>query len=101
MELWSWLVGYLILFAILHLLLYYYYVRREDDHAPTSHSFADGNRSPAQYSSSSDASPRSTEEPDVAPEIDGETIDCPYCGVENEADQTYTYCWNCVSTLRT
>ncbi|WP_207591783.1 DUF7577 domain-containing protein [Halomontanus rarus] len=101
MELWGWLAGYLVLFAVLHLLLYYYYVRRDDDRTPASPSFADGNRSGVRYSSSSDASPRATDDSEVSPEIDGETVDCPHCGAENEADQTYTYCWNCISTLRT
>ncbi|MFC4247181.1 hypothetical protein ACFOZ7_09240 [Natribaculum luteum] len=100
MELWGWLVGYVILFALLHLLLYYFYARDESDEQSLSPSFADGNRAGARYSSSPDGYPGSSDEVDSDPEFDGETIRCPHCGVRNEADQTFTYCWNCISTLR-
>ena len=110
MELWGWLVGYVILFALFHLVLYYVYIRRESDDRSPSPSFADGNRASVRYSSSPDRYPRSPEDVDADPDVeadtdvslefDGETIRCPHCGVHNEADQTFTYCWNCISTLR-
>ncbi|WIV68063.1 DUF7577 domain-containing protein [Natrialbaceae archaeon AArc-T1-2] len=100
MELWGWLVGYVVLFALLHLLLYYAYVRRGSDDGSPMPSFADGNRAGTQYSSSSDGYSGSGDDTDAEPEFDGETIRCPHCGVRNDADKTYTYCWNCISTLR-
>ncbi|WP_255192455.1 DUF7577 domain-containing protein [Natronobeatus ordinarius] len=104
MELWGWLVGYVILFALFHLVLYYVYVRREGDDGSRSPSpsLTDGNGTGAQYASSPDrfAGPTDDADTDADIEFDGETIRCPHCGLQNEADQTFTYCWNCISTLR-
>ena len=106
MELWGWLVGYVVLFALLHLLLYYVYVRRGDGENARTPSFADPNRASSRTSPGSDRYSRapddSTEQNDGrgSLEFNGETIRCPHCGVRNAADQTFTYCWNCISTLR-
>ncbi|AFZ73192.1 DUF7577 domain-containing protein [Natronobacterium gregoryi] len=104
MELWGWLVGYLLLFVLLHLILYYVYLHRDNGDRTGSPSFADPNRAgspsspgPDRYSSPHDREDR--EEPDER-EFDGETIRCPHCGARNAADQTFTYCWHCISTLR-
>jgi hypothetical protein len=106
MELWGWLIGYVVLFALLHLLLYYVYVRRNDGENVQSPSFTDPGHAqsrsspgPDRYSRGSDGTTDS-EEGEAEVEFDGETIRCPHCGTRNEADQTYTYCWNCVSALR-
>ncbi|QFU84081.1 DUF7577 domain-containing protein [Natronorubrum aibiense] len=105
MELWGWLVGYILLFALLHLLLYFLYVRGNDDAG--SPSFAEPNRASPRASPGPDRYPNAAD--DVEPEedaddhdleFDGETIRCPHCGVRNEGDQTFTYCWNCISSLR-
>ncbi|NKE35465.1 hypothetical protein GWG54_06480 [Natronococcus sp. JC468] len=103
MELWGWLVGYVALFALLHLVLYYAYVRREDGDGVRSPSVAD----PGPNQSRSGSSPGSEQytggsDDDGDPELefDGETIRCPHCGARNDADRTFTYCWNCVSALR-
>lgn len=106
MELW--LVGYVVLFAVLHLLLYYVYVRRRDDESASSPSFADPDRASTHTSPGTDNHPGRSDdvddpeelEDDHALEFDGETVRCPHCGVRNDGDQTFTYCWNCVSTLR-
>ncbi|SDR40543.1 DUF7577 domain-containing protein [Natronobacterium texcoconense] len=104
MELWGWLIGYLALFALLHLILYYVYVRRGDGDGASSPSFADPNRASSPSSSGSDRYPHAHDREDPGPpeerELDGETIRCPHCGAENAADQTFTYCWHCISTLR-
>lgn len=100
MELWGWLVGYVVLFALFHLLLYYFYARRGDD-GPPQPSFVDGNGTGARYAPQSDGGSRSREDPDIDrdPEVEGETMRCPHCGTVNERDPVYTYCWNCVSSL--
>ncbi|PGF18300.1 hypothetical protein CP556_09685 [Natrinema sp. CBA1119] len=108
MALWGWLIGYVVLFALLHLLLYYIYARGDDDDGERTPSFADPNRASVRSSPGSDRYPRATDDigdtdpeyadPDL--EIEGETIRCPHCGAPNEADQTFTYCWNCISGLR-
>ena len=104
MELWGWLVAYLVLFALLHLVLYVFYANREsdergresDDRTPAP-SLTDGSRTGTPYSSSPDGYPTPD---DVDHDVDGESIQCPHCGAPNDADQTFTYCWNCISTLR-
>ena len=102
MELWGWLVGYVILFALFHLVLYYVYVRRNDDDGSPSPSLVDGNRHGPRYASSPDRYPGPADDVDAERDVDpdGETVRCPHCGVRNEADRTFTYCWNCISTLR-
>jgi hypothetical protein len=102
MELWGWLVGYVLLFALLHLLLYYVYARRDEGERVQSPPVTDPGRAqsgasfgPDQYATDGDGS---TERDGGA--IDGESIRCPHCGTHNEADQTFTYCWSCISALR-
>ncbi|GAB3666532.1 DUF7577 domain-containing protein [Halopiger thermotolerans] len=105
MELWGWLIGYVVLFALLHLLLYYVYVRRGDDRSPAP-SFAGPNRArsrspsgPERYARAPDGVEES-EDYDADRALEGETIRCPHCGATNAADNTFTYCWRCISTLR-
>ncbi|RQG90497.1 DUF7577 domain-containing protein [Natrarchaeobius chitinivorans] len=106
MELWGWLIGYVVLFALLHLVLYYVYARREDGESSSSPSFADPDRGRTYPRSGTDRYPRppdgtdDVEDPEEDHEIDGESVRCPHCGAHNAADQTFTYCWRCVSTLR-
>ncbi|MDQ2050618.1 hypothetical protein RBH26_08970 [Natronolimnohabitans sp. A-GB9] len=108
MELWGWLIGYVVLFALLHLVLYYVYVRGDDSESAGSPSFADPNRASSRTAPGPERYPRAPDdvddpealEEDHDVEFDDETIRCPHCGVRNEADQTFTYCWNCISTLR-
>lgn len=107
MALWGWLIGYVALFALLHLLLYYLYVRRSDGENERTPSFADPNHASLRSSPGPERYPRATDEGhdadrdhDADREFDGETIRCPHCGAPNEADQTFTYCWNCASGLR-
>jgi hypothetical protein len=102
MELWGWLVGYVLLFALLHLLLYYVYARREDGDRVQSPSVTDPGRAQSGASFGQDRYvPDGEGAGDHAPsDIDGETIRCPHCGTYNEADRTFTYCWSCVSALR-
>lgn len=107
MEIWGWLIGYVILFALLHLVLYYFYAQRSDDNGSPRRSVTDRNgaKAPSRYSSSPDSHPGRADDFENEPEATGlesetETVRCPHCGTRNEADRTFTYCWNCVSTLR-
>lgn len=106
MALWGWLIGYVALFALLHLLLYYLYARRDGDENERTASLADPNHASLHSSPGSDPYPRATDDvrdadrDDHDRDVDGETIHCPHCGAPNEADQTFTYCWHCVSGLR-
>ncbi|MDS0476609.1 hypothetical protein [Natrinema sp. 1APR25-10V2] len=108
MELWGWLVGYIALFALLHLLLYYLYARRDDDESEHTPSLADPNRAsmrsspgPERYPRAADELPEADHPADAADtDHDETTVRCPHCGAPNAADQTFTYCWNCVSAIR-
>ncbi len=106
MELWGWLIGYVLLFALLHLLLYYLYVRRGDSDNTGTPSFADPNRASSRSSPGPDRyppAPDDSSDPDDLEresELDDEAVRCRHCGARNSADQTFTYCWNCISTLR-
>ncbi|WP_290815906.1 hypothetical protein [Halovivax sp.] len=108
MELWGWLAGYVLLFALLHLALYYYYVRRDGDDRPTAPSLTDGSLAGTRYGTPTDSSRRGAEDVDgdrryrdeYELDLEGETVDCAHCGAPNESDSTFTYCWNCISTLR-
>jgi len=83
MALWGWLIGYVVLFALLHLLLYYIYARGDDDDGERTPSFADPNRASVRSSPGSDRYPRATddigdtdpeyEDPDL--EIEGRRFD--------------------------
>ncbi len=103
MELWGWLVAYLILFALLHLVVYTFYANRkgdegrENDGRTPPPSLTDGSGTGVPYSAGPDGYP-STEDHDH--DVDGESVSCPHCGAPNDADRTFTYCWNCISTLR-
>ncbi|AGB14905.1 hypothetical protein Halru_0259 [Halovivax ruber XH-70] len=107
MELWGWLVGYVLLFALLHVVLYYYYVRRENDEQPASPSLSEGSLTGVRYGTPIDDRAGSgldegIDDPDdYAVDLDGEIQTCRTCGAPNDADATYTYCWNCLSTLGT
>ncbi len=105
MELWGWLVGYVALFALLHVVLYYVSARRdEEDDGGDSRPVTDSSHATARFAPGPDSYPQSSEydvdPPDHSHDIDGESIRCPHCGVENAADSTFTYCWHCLSTLR-
>ena len=106
MELWGWLIGYVVLFALLHLVLYYVYVRRDEDDGTASPAFADPNRARPHASPESDRYAVATDDSgDIGPpeeehEVAGESVSCHHCGAENAADPAFTYCWHCVSALR-
>lgn len=105
MELWGWLIGYVALFVLLHLLLYYYYVRRGGNEPATRPSLADGNYATGRYGTGTERS-RIPEDPDFESipnaqrsEQSDACIECSQCGAPNDRDRTFTYCWNCVSML--
>ncbi|GAB3041220.1 DUF7577 domain-containing protein [Natronobiforma cellulositropha] len=105
MEPWGWLVGYILLFALIHLVLYYVYVHRGED-GPGAPSFVDGEHTGTHYATNPDAAfgPHDSGETDPNAEFDvtieGDPVHCPRCGAANESDPTFTYCWNCINTLR-
>ena len=97
MELWAWVAGYLVLFALLHLVLYYVYVRRGEG-APSSPFDADGNPSTSGHPTSPEGASPPAREAD-RPQVDDEAITCAECGTINEHDPVYTYCHECIGVL--
>lgn len=83
MEFWGWLVGYLVLFALLHALLYYVYTRNQEREATED----------------TEEAKHATVLEGPARAIDGATTACPRCGATNAADPTFTYCWHCIMPL--
>ncbi|MFC4988222.1 MULTISPECIES: DUF7577 domain-containing protein [Saliphagus] len=96
MELWGWIAGYAVLFALLQAVLYYRYVYRGDgpSTALPEAGAADRGSPPVEGSA-----PGDDREPEPEPD-DGETMHCPHCGGPNEIDPSFTYCRHCVSSLR-
>ncbi len=98
MERWAWLIGYVALFALLHLVLYYLYRKRDDEERQpplVGDHGASGNHMPF------DGAGSPWEDPNAACNFEpaGETVRCPHCGAKNDADGVYTYCWNCLSPM--
>ena len=98
---WEWLIGYVVLFALLHVLLYYAYVRRNGSTGTTaSASYHEGDGAPLHSAPRVDGySQQGVEEPPPPPDIDGDPLTCRHCGAANERDPTFTYCRICVSPL--
>lgn len=100
MDVWVWIVLYVLVFALFQLLVYRYF--HDDDGASVSNPSGD----PSQFGRPQDGHrlPRSAErtaddgQSDDSGSDDGASVRrCPHCGTEN--DRSFTYCRNCVSPL--
>lgn len=89
MEAWTWLVAYLVGFALLQLFLYRYFQRGESTH--------DGEAREAGFQRLEQAAATSDAGMDDA---DGETVYCQHCGASNARDGMFSYCRNCAEPLR-
>lgn len=85
MEAWTWLIAYLLGFALLQLVLYRYFQRGESTHDGDTET---GHRRFEHRSASAD----------VTNDTDAQKLRCQQCGSHN--DRTYSYCRNCAETLR-
>ncbi len=85
MDLWMWLLAYLLGFSLLQLLLYRYF-SRDVPHGETT-TPASGEHPTARLNGGTDTSTTAG------------TV-CPNCGAENEPDAVYTYCQECLSRLQ-
>jgi hypothetical protein len=86
MELWAWLVAYLLGFALLQVYLYRYFIGQSTSESSTEQT------TPA-YSESGSSS---VERPE--PE-GGDLVTCGDCGAYNERDAAFTFCKECGSRL--
>ncbi|MGM0592570.1 MAG: DUF7577 domain-containing protein [Halobacteriota archaeon] len=103
MDAWGWFVAYLLLFALFHIVLYAVYVRRSN--ADESNSKLAGEPGPGRPTSGGRRAARRREIHDPSEfedvlQFDGATVDCAYCGAQNEADPAFGTCWNCTSPLQ-
>jgi ribosomal protein S14 len=101
-DIWGWILGYAILFAVVQLAIYAYYVRRGDARPgasaigePDDYSRV-GDRvkgDPLVEKDIGDATP-----PDQAPNQDDARA-CPHCGTVNDTTSTIKYCRHCTRSL--
>jgi len=102
MEVWGWILGYAVLFAVVQLAIYAYYVRRGEG-APSASGVGDAEdvkrvgdrleRDPI------DEDDLAEPEPPAAAGDDAEARTCPHCGTPNEAVTTVKYCRHCTRSL--
>lgn len=89
METWTWLVAYLVGFALLQLVLYRYFQRGESTHDGESRE--PGYKRLEQSSGAADVGEHSDHEDGVV---------CQQCGALNDRDGMYSYCRECAGQLR-
>ena len=100
-EVWSWIIGYAVLFAVVQLAIYAYYVRRGERN-PQASAIGD----PEEYARAGDRVHRNHVDEDdlddpVPPTNPTEEAfrACPHCGTPNERVGTIKYCRNCTRSL--
>jgi len=91
MEVWTWVVAYIVGFSLLQLLVYRYF--RDSEPSADGSSSGSGD----QYSPAVDQLERDRPAPDPA---DEEGVYCQHCGAVNDSESTFRYCKRCVSPLR-
>ncbi|MEF8814162.1 MAG: hypothetical protein V5A55_10135 [Halovenus sp.] len=89
MELWAWLVAYLVGFALLQFYLYRYFVR---DDSRT-------NGTALESSAEGSASPRDRVTTDTDRSRADDRVHCSACGAPNRNEPVYTYCRECGKAL--
>ena len=85
MEVWAWLLAYVLGFGLLQLFLYRYFSREQGTFDGATPGGTDGARRPATDHGDSE----------------GEgAVRCQHCGAPNQNDAQYTYCRQCASPLQ-
>lgn len=102
MEVWGWILGYAVLFAVVQLAIYVYYVRRGEG-TPSASGVGDaedvkrvGDR--LERDPLDDGEFPEPEQSTDATEDPG-TRSCPHCGTPNETVDTVKYCRHCTRSL--
>jgi len=95
MEPWGWILVYLVGFTLFQLLLFQYVSKGQafgelsiESGETTGPKSVDTGRSAREHGTSTDATEAEN------------TVLCPHCGVENDDEQHFTYCRNCLTQLR-
>lgn len=107
MEVWSWILGYAVLFAVVQLAIYAYYVRQGEG-TPSASGAGDaddyqhiGDRIEREPLAEDGVNDDALDGPDAPPRRDGdaEMRACPHCGTPNETTGTIRYCRHCTRSL--
>jgi len=88
MEIWTWIVAYVVGFSLLQLLVYRYF--RDSEPSVEQPSPGSGERSAAGDRLERDAT--------GATPADG--VRCQHCGTHNEQSAMYRYCKQCAAPIR-
>lgn len=106
-DVWSWVIGYAILFAVVQLVIYAYYVRRGESRASAT-GIADPDdyqhvgerieRDPLVENDVDDPNDLDAVDDDIRGR-DDEVSACPHCGTPNMVASTIRYCRNCTRSL--
>lgn len=102
MEVWSWIIGYAVLFAVVQLAIYVYYVRQGEG-TPSASGVGDAD----DYQRIGDRIEREPLTDDALDDHDAparqnddsETRACPHCGTPNQTVNTIRYCRHCTRSL--
>lgn len=93
MEPWGWILAYLLGFTLFQLVLFRY--------------FSDGNAfGGVSLESGETAGPQTLDrgstarDPSSRSESATDGVRCPQCGTDNDDEQPFTYCRNCLAQLR-
>ncbi|MFC7074916.1 DUF7577 domain-containing protein [Haloarcula halophila] len=87
MQLWGWLIAYVVTFGLVQLLLYHYF-----QHRGTSSESPESTPAGAGHGSAP-----------VEPEggsVSGEVVPCPECGTRNDGHRMIRYCRSCAASLQ-
>lgn len=85
MQVWGWLIAYVVGFGLLQLFLYKYFQHRgpSPESAPGGLGRASGDGQGTQQTA-----------------VAAPGINCPHCGARNETHQMIRYCGDCTQQLR-
>ncbi|NHN42157.1 hypothetical protein G9C85_11035 [Halorubellus sp. JP-L1] len=102
-EVWSWIIGYAVLFAVVQLAIYAYYVRRGDGR-PSASAIGDPDDYPrtgdrVQHDPVDDPQLDDTDPQTTQHDADDTHRTCPHCGTTNDATATIKYCRICTRSL--
>lgn len=105
MEVWSWIIGYAVLFAVVQLAIYAYYVRQGEG-APSASGVGDADdyqRIGDHIDQDRIADDTTDDDPlhqdPRANRDDDEMRACPHCGTPNQTVGTIRYCRHCTRSL--
>lgn len=106
-EVWNWIIGYAVLFALVQFLIYAYYARRGNGTASGTgadtdeyHGVSDPRDPDHLATDDLDTTDAFADDPETAADTTEENRRrCPHCGTPNDATPTIKYCQHCTRAL--